>query len=438
MPDHALTQQEVLNALRQAGVIEATSITALGEGWNWERSRTSKAINRWERTGRIQREPGPGRKIVIRMWEGAGNGSVNGNGVNGNGPGQRRKAGTSGNAHTGKRKAGPNGTVHGAGPVHGHKAEPNGAASTGTVNGNAYTGNGAAVHASAAVHGPAVHDPIPASSPVPAPAIIPAPKPDYTTLRIAFAIASVSAGFSIYGLTSIFIGALWPVIALGAVLEAGKLRAVTLIGMGRGVWWVRALLVAAVLALMGLNAVGAYGFLAKAHLAATEKAKAATEEVGKATEAANKAIAASLADIDGKIAVQNNTIANINRQLSEIHGGIEKGITQGKVNGAMALINQERNRLAQLQTDLQAAGRVLTDLKVQKAKIEPSPDKKDEKGKDDETKAKEEQVELGPVHHLAALLGADGETARRWFTLVIAFLLDPLAVLLLLAAATDD
>ena len=51
MPNHALTEQEALNALRQAGVIEAASITALGEGWNWERSRTSKAVIRWERAG---------------------------------------------------------------------------------------------------------------------------------------------------------------------------------------------------------------------------------------------------------------------------------------------------------------------------------------------------------------------------------------------------
>jgi len=55
MPDHALTEQEALNALRQAGVIEAASITALGEGWNWERSRTSKAVIRWERAGHIER-----------------------------------------------------------------------------------------------------------------------------------------------------------------------------------------------------------------------------------------------------------------------------------------------------------------------------------------------------------------------------------------------
>ena len=60
MPDHALTEQEALNALRQAGVIEAASITALGEGWNWERSRTSKAVIRWERAGHIEREPGTG------------------------------------------------------------------------------------------------------------------------------------------------------------------------------------------------------------------------------------------------------------------------------------------------------------------------------------------------------------------------------------------
>src|SRR5260370_3255982 len=89
MPDHALTEQEALAALRQAGRIEAASITALGEGWNWERSRTSKAVVRWARTGRIEREPGTGRKVVIRMREGTGNG----NGVNRTRPVRKRQAG---------------------------------------------------------------------------------------------------------------------------------------------------------------------------------------------------------------------------------------------------------------------------------------------------------------------------------------------------------
>ncbi len=44
------------------------------------------------------------------------------------------------------------------------------------------------------------------------------------------------------------------------------------------------------------------------------------------------------------------------------------------------------------------------------------------------------EVDLGPVRYLAALLGQADEVALRWFILVVALLLDPAAVLLLLAA----
>src|SRR5258708_37769613 len=94
-----VTEQQALDALRQAGVIEAASIAALARMWGWKRERASKALPRWERTGRIEREPGTGRKIVIRMREGAGNG--NGDTGNGTGPGHKRRAGMNGNASTG-------------------------------------------------------------------------------------------------------------------------------------------------------------------------------------------------------------------------------------------------------------------------------------------------------------------------------------------------
>lgn len=42
---------------------------------------------------------------------------------------------------------------------------------------------------------------------------------------VALALACVSAAFSIDGLTAIFAGAFWPVITMGAALEAGKLVA---------------------------------------------------------------------------------------------------------------------------------------------------------------------------------------------------------------------
>ena len=48
-----------------------------------------------------------------------------------------------------------------------------------------------------------------------------------STLAAALALATVSAGFSVTGLTAVFVGATLPVIAMGVALEVGKLAAVT-------------------------------------------------------------------------------------------------------------------------------------------------------------------------------------------------------------------
>jgi len=44
------------------------------------------------------------------------------------------------------------------------------------------------------------------------------------------------------------------------------------------------------------------------------------------------------------------------------------------------------------------------------------------------------ETDLGPVRYLATLLGSTDEATMRWFILIVALLLDPAAVLLLLAA----
>src|SRR5712671_5103914 len=81
-------------------------------------------------------------------------------------------------------------------------------------------------------------------------------------LTAALALATVSGGFSITGMTSIFVGAFWPVVGMGVALEIGKLAAVAALPTLR--WGpLKAALVALVAVLMGLNAIGAYGFLAK-------------------------------------------------------------------------------------------------------------------------------------------------------------------------------
>src|SRR5262249_31535629 len=90
------------------------------------------------------------------------------------------------------------------------------------------------------------------------------------TTVAALALAAVSAGFSITGMTSIFVGSFWPVIGMGMALELGKLSAVAWIGRaGCAVHPARPLKTAVgvmIGVLMALNAIGAYGFLAKAHI----------------------------------------------------------------------------------------------------------------------------------------------------------------------------
>src|SRR5262249_26875763 len=84
----------------------------------------------------------------------------------------------------------------------------------------------------------------------------------------ALAMATVSSAFSITGLTAIFVGAFWPVVAMGCGLQAAKLSAVAFIGRhGDAITWrLKAGLVILIAVLMALDSAGAFGFLSRAHI----------------------------------------------------------------------------------------------------------------------------------------------------------------------------
>src|SRR5262249_16444319 len=228
------------------------------------------------------------------------------------------------------------------------------------------------------------------------------------TTAAALCLATVSAGFSITGMTSIFVGALWPVIGMGVALELGKLSAVACIGRRYGSAPLRAALVALVAVLMGLNAIGAYGFLAKAH-------------IGHAV-AGEMAVAGRAADINARIGGQTGGVADIDRRLAQIDGAVRKATAKGATGTAMALADQQRRTRTSLLDERRREAQTLAGLQVDKAGI------------DGERRVVE--ADLGPVRYLATLIGAGDQDVLRWFILVVSLLLDPAAVLLLLAAAS--
>jgi hypothetical protein len=159
-------------------------------------------------------------------------------------------------------------------------------------------------------------------------------------------------------------------------------------------------------ALMVLNSIGVYGFLSRAHIE-----HALSGEL---------AVASRAADVDARISVQASTLADLDRRLSQIDTAIEQTTARGRGKAAMVLADQQHKNRAELVASRTKEAGKLASLKVERAAV------------DGERKAVE--ADLGPVRYLAALIGTTDEVAMRYFILVVALLLDPAAVLLLLAA----
>jgi len=229
-----------------------------------------------------------------------------------------------------------------------------------------------------------------------------------STLTAALALAMVSGGFSIFGMTAVFAGAFWPVIGMGTALEAGKLSAVAWLGRHSRTASrrLKAALTVLVVILMRLNPLGAYGFLAKAH-------------IGHAV-AGETAVAGRAAEIESRMSVQSGVVTDLDRRIAQIDSAVAAATQRGKINTALAAMEGQRQARKSLTDERNRAAATLATLQVENATI------------DGERRMVE--ADLGPIRYLATLLGAADQDVMRWFILAVALLLDPAAVLLLLAA----
>jgi len=87
----------------------------------------------------------------------------------------------------------------------------------------------------------------------------------------------------------------------------------------------------------------------------------------------------------------------------------------------MQLAGEQRRNRADLAAERVRAAKALADLQVEKAGVEGE--------------RRKAEADLGPVRYLATLVGAGDQDVLRWFILAVALLLDPAAILLLVAAS---
>lgn len=123
---------------------------------------------------------------------------------------------------------------------------------------------------------------------------------------------------------------------MGAALEAGKLVAAAWLTEN----WRSAppllclILVIIIGVLMGLNAVGVFGFLTKAHL----------DHIA----SVDLALADRTAETEARLAIQTETVADLDRRIAQIDAAIEESTRLGRPVGAMTIADQKRRDRADI------------------------------------------------------------------------------------------
>jgi hypothetical protein len=228
-------------------------------------------------------------------------------------------------------------------------------------------------------------------------------------LVAALGLTSVSGFFGVTGMTAIFAAAPTPVVVMTAVLEAAKL--VTAAWLARhwrdANWLLRLPLLGLVITLMCLTAVGTFGYLTAAHLG---HQVAATESVDR-----------DAAPLTQRIALAEAAVRDLDGRVARLDAIVTAATSRGSVRTAMALVSDQIRARADLVTQRAAVAERLADLRVEAAGIEQ--------------RRARVTAETAPARYLAALLGVtDSEAVVRMITASIVVVLDPLAVLLTIAA----
>ncbi len=228
-------------------------------------------------------------------------------------------------------------------------------------------------------------------------------------LVAAVALASVAAFFSVTGMIEVFPGVPVAIMVLAGCMEAGKLVIVGWLAAHWRVtgWRLRVVLVALVTGLALINAVGVFGKLVEAHVAAAATASASVSE--------------RIDVVDARLTAQSATVADLDHRISQIDAAVEESTRRGRMAGAMNLATQQRSTRDGLSMQRQAASATLVGLQTQRAALVGE-------------RARIE-ASAGPIQYLAIMTGTDPETAVRWLILLMVLCCDPAAIALTIAVA---
>lgn len=236
----------------------------------------------------------------------------------------------------------------------------------------------------------------------------------FITLITALLLAAVAAWFSVIGIVSFFSGQILLATIMGCVLELGKIVTATWLkhSWNETSWILKAPLIFIFVALMFITSMGIFTFLSKAH-------------VEQGAESINNS--SKIEFIDQQLIIFKARQTDARGSIKQLDDTVNSLITHDKISGnsgAKTVRQQQKSERETLEKEISDEQKKIDDLNTQRFELDKS--------------VKNFNLELGPVKYLAQLLydnpDQNVDKAVRLFILLIIFVFDPLAVLLLVGA----
>lgn len=240
-----------------------------------------------------------------------------------------------------------------------------------------------------------------------------------------FALATSAAYYSVFGLSSLFAGAKTEVIIMAAALEFSKfIIASYLHNHWNTIGWLKWYLTSAVVILMIITSLGIYGFLTSAYQTTADKLGTTNKLV--------EVVELKKGRFQEQLTYYNDDKLKLNESINNLRGGLVSN-TQSRVDSRGNLItttsSSQRNALeSQLKSSVEQ--RELVSKKIEG--LTDSITKLEFDVLDLQTN-NEVMAEVGPLRYMSEITGKPMNIIVNWFTLLIVFVFDPLAISMVIA-----
>lgn len=246
----------------------------------------------------------------------------------------------------------------------------------------------------------------------------------------ALGLAGSAAYFSISGLSKLFAGSAMQVIIMASFIEFGKLATTAALHRywKQTKWWMKYTLTAMVLSVMLITSMGIYGFLADAYATTSTELSKVDGKIGliRKQQEQKKIQISGVEGIKKSKSDRINSLINLRVQQES---RIDDLYAQGKTASARStqkLIDQSTVEIQSIQVELDTIlsriNRVNEEIGLLDIKVL-------------DLQNSEVATEIGPLKYMSTVLNKPMDQIINWFILMLIFVFDPLAVLLIIFAS---